>query len=164
MINKYIKLSYRYHSVFYGIAAALSMLLFVPSLFFDKADGDSLVVLLPLVIAAAHAGVLYIYSFHFVQMIKEQTALYGTKFSDSGEKCLDGVLIYLTDEWLIYGCKFALCRSNISSVKSKTIGGRSGSAQNVTITTVDSKRYKMRSISAQNTRKIKKWKSGDTEH
>ena len=159
MVEKYIKISYRYHCIFYGMAAALSALFFVLSLFFDKVDGDSLIALAPLEAVAAHAGILYIYSFYFRRMIREQTALYGVEFSDDGAKCLDGTVTYLADEWLILGCKFALCKRHISSVKSKTIGGLSGSAQNVTITTADGKRYKMWSVSAQNTRKIKKWKS-----
>jgi hypothetical protein len=55
MVEKYIKISYRYHCIFYGMAAALSAIFFMLSLFFDKVDGDSLIALAPLGAVAAHA-------------------------------------------------------------------------------------------------------------
>ena len=91
-------------------------------------------------------------------MIIEQEHIYNIEFQDTKAEHLETTL-YLSDEWLIWAGSCAFYKKHIKSISSVRRLGRAGSSNQVTIKTIDDKKYTVWCLSASNVKKLKEWRN-----
>ncbi len=132
--------------------------LFVVSLFYDVVLEDTIVSFVPFVLAALSVVVAYLYTLRFKKLIEKQEQIYDIQFQDTNAEHLETTL-YLSDDWLIWAGSCAFYKKHIKSINSVRRYGRAGSSNQVTIKTIDNKKYTIWCLSASNIKKIKEWKN-----
>ena len=157
-MKKYIKF---YHKRNVKLAFLCAVIVFVPlfvvSLFYNVVREDIIISFVPFVLAMLCVAVASLYTIRFKKMIKEQEHIYNVKFQDTKADHLESTL-YLSDEWLIWAGSSAFYKKHIKSISSVRRFGRVGSSNEVTIKTIDNKKYTVWCLSASNIKKIREWK------
>ena len=157
-MKKYIKI---YHKRNVKLAFICAVIVFVPlfvvSLFYNVVREDIIISFVPFVLAMLCVAVASLYTIRFKKMIKEQEHIYNVEFQDTKADHLETTL-YLSDEWLIWAGSSAFYKKHIKSISSVRRFGRVGSSNEVTIKTIDNKKYTVWCLSASNIKKIREWK------
>ena len=142
-VEKYIKI---YHKRNVKLALLCAVIVFVPlfvvSLFYDVVPEDTIVSFVPFVLATICGAVASLYTIRFKKMIIEQEHIYNMEFQDTKAAHLETTL-YLSDEWLIWAGSCAFYKKHIKSISSVRRFGRAGTSNQVTIKTIDDKKYTM---------------------
>ena len=158
-MKKYIKL---YHKRNVKLAFLCAVIVFVPlfvvSLFYNVVREDIIISFVPFVLAMLCVAVASLYTIRFKKMIKEQEHIYNVEFQDTKADHLETTL-YLSDEWLIWAGSSAFYKKHIKSISSVRRFGRVGSSNQVTIKTVDNKKYTIWCLRTSNIKKIREWKN-----
>lgn len=159
MIDRYVRIYLKQIIQLALVCATIvSVPLFVVSIFYDVVPEDIFVSFTPYVIAAAWIAVAPLYTKRFRKMIHAQERLYDVQFRDTDAVHLETSL-YLSKDWLIRAGSCAVYRAHVQSINAALRHGRAGSAYEVTIKTVDQKKYRIWCANSSNVRKIKKWNS-----
>ena len=157
-MKKYIKI---YHKRNVKLAFLCAVIVFVPlfvvSLFYNVVREDIIISFVPFVLAMLCVAVASLYTIRFKKMIKEQEHIYNVEFQDTKADHLETTL-YISDEWLIRAGSCAFYKKHIKSISSVRRFGRVGSSNEVTIKTIDNKKYTVWCLSASNIKKIREWK------
>ena len=158
-MEKYIKI---YHKRNVKLALLCAVIVFVPlfvvSLFYDVVPEDTIVSFVPFVLAALIVAFASLYTFRFKKLIEKQEQIYSIQFQDINAEHLENTL-YLSDEWLIWAGSSAFFKKHIKSISSVRRFGRVGSSNQVTIKTVDNKKYTIWCLRTSNIKKIREWKN-----
>ena len=126
------------------------------SLFYDVVPEDALISFVPFILAPLWVAVASLYTIRFKKLIAEQEKIYHIQFQDDNVEHLETTL-YLSDDWLIWAGSCAFYKKHIKSISSVRRLGRAGSSNQVTINTIDGKKYTMWCLSASNVKKLKAW-------
>ncbi len=157
-MEKYIEI---YHKRNIKTALVCAVIVFIPlfvvALFYDVVPHDIIVAFLPFVLAALSVAVASLYTIRFKKMIAEQEHTYNMEFQDTNTEHLETTL-FLSDDWLIWAGSSAFCKKHIKSISSVCRFGRAGSSNEVSIKTIDNKKYTIWCLSTSNIKKIKEWK------
>ena len=157
-MEKYIKI-YKKRNIKLALVCAFIVFipLFVVSLFYDVVPEDTIVSFVPFVLATLSVAFASLYTLRFKKLIEKQEQIYGIQFQDINAEHLESTL-YLSDEWLIWAGSSAFFKKHIKSISSVRRFGRVGSSNEVTIKTIDNKKYTVWCLSASNIKKIREWK------
>ena len=157
-MEKYIKIYHKRNVQLALFGAILVFLpLFIVSLFYDIVPEDTLISFVPFILALICVAVASLYTIRFKKLIAEQEQIYHIQFQDNNVEHLETTL-YLSDEWLIWAGSCAFYRLHIKSISSVLRFGRAGASNQVTIKTVDDKKYTVWCLSASNVKKLKEWR------
>ena len=158
-MKKYIEI---YHKRNIKLALFCAIIVFVPlfvvSLFYDVVPEDTIVSFAPFVLAIVSIGVASLYTLRFKKLIEKQEHIYDIKFQYTNAQHLETTL-YLSDDWLIWAGCSAFYKKHIKSISSVRRFGRVGSSNEITIKTIDNKKYTIWCLSSSNIKKIKDWKN-----
>lgn len=158
-MEKYINIYHKRNIKLALVCAFITFIpLFVVSLFYDVVPEDTIVSFVPFVLATLCVAVASLYTKRFKKMIKEQEHIYNIEFQDTKAEHLETTL-YLSDEWLIWAGSSAFFKKHIKSISSVRRFGRVGSSNQVTIKTVDNKKYTIWCLRTSNIKKIREWKN-----
>jgi predicted ferric reductase len=156
-MEKYIKIYHKRNAQLGCLCAFIAFVpLFIVSLFYDVISEDTLVSFVPFALAAICVAVASLYTIRFKKLIKQQEEIYLIQFQDDNVEHLETTL-YLSDNWLIWAGSCAFYKNHIKSISSVRRFGRAGSSNQVTIKTVDDKKYTVWCLSASNVKKLKQW-------
>ena len=159
IINKYIAFYHKRNFVLSLICAIICFIpLFIVSLIANVIKEDILISFVPFAIFFIVVGIESLFTIRFKRMIFEQEKEYEVQFNDDEVIHLETTL-FISNEWLIWAGSVALCKKNIKTIKSKLRYGRAGSSNEVIITTLDDRKYRIWCLSSSNVDKIKKWKN-----
>ena len=157
-MEKYIKIYYKRNAQLGCLCAFIAFLpLFIVSLFYDVIPEDTLISFIPFALVAICVAVASLYTIRFKKMIAEQEQRYHIQFQDDNVEHLETTL-YLSDDWLIWAGSCAFYKKHITSISSIRRFGRAGSSNQVTIQTVDDKKYTVWCLSVSNVKKLKEWR------
>ena len=137
-------------------ASIIFLPLFITSLLYDVVPGDIWIALVPFYLAPICVAVASLYTIRFRKMIAKQEQAYHIQFQDDNVEHLETTL-YLSSDWLIWAGSCAFYKKHIKSIRSVRRFGRAGSSNQVTINTIDGKKYTMWCLSAANVKKLKAW-------
>ena len=141
----------------FAFAAVIFILFFVVSLIYDVIENDVLISFLPFVYAAISVAIASLYTIRFKKMIEKQEKLYDVQFQDKDIERLETTL-FLSDEWLIWAGSCAFYKKHIKSINSvRRYAQAGGSSNEITVKTVDGKKYTIWCLSSSNVKRIKKW-------
>ena len=158
-MEKYIKIYHKRNIKLALVCAFIAFIpLFVVSLFYDVVPEDIIVSFVPFVLAALIIAFASLYTFRFKKLIEKQEQIYSIQFQDINAEHLENTL-YLSDEWLIWAGSSAFFKKHIKSISSVRRFGRVGSSNQVTIKTVDNKKYTIWCLRTSNIKKIREWKN-----
>ncbi len=158
MVKKYIEFYHKRNIKLALLCAIIAFApLFVVSLFYDVVPEDTILSFVPFVLATLSVAVASLYTIRFKRMIKEQEDIYNVEFQDTKAEHLETTL-YLSDEWLIWAGSSAFYKNHVKSISSVRRFGRVGSSNEVTIKTIDNKKYTIWCSKASNIKNIKEWK------
>ncbi len=156
-MKRYIKIYHKRNVLLTLFCATIIFLpLFIVSLFYDVVLEDTMISFIPFVLAAICVAVASLYTIRFKKMIVEQEQRYHIQFQDNNVEHLETTL-YLSDDWLIWAGSCAFCKKHIKSINSVRRFGRVGSSNQVTIKTIDDKKYTVWCSSASNIKKLREW-------
>lgn len=159
MIDKYIRIYTRRNCLLALFCASIAFIpLFIVSLIYNVIPEDTLIAFVPFLIAAICVAIASLCTIRFKKMIKMQEQLYGVQFNDDNVVHLETTL-YLSEKWLIWAGISAIYKDHIKSIHSKSVCGKSGFSNKVTIKTVDNKKYIIWCSSSSSINKIRKWKN-----
>ena len=157
MVNKYIKIYLKRN---FKLALFCAIIVFLPfltvSLIYDTYPNDILVSFAPFPLAVICFLISMLPTLRFKKMITQQEQMLDTLFSDCEAVHLETTL-YLSKDWLIWAGSCAIHKRNIQSVDCRVRSGKSGSSNQVIITTADHRQYTIWCLSASNVKKIKNW-------
>ena len=157
-MERYIKIFHRRNIVVALICALLVFVpLFVVSLFYDVIPEDTIASFVPFLLATICVALASLHTIHFRSLIKLQEQRYHIEFQDTNVQHLETTL-YLSDDWLIWAGVSAFYKPHIKSIKSVRRFGRVGSSNEITIRTVDNKKYTIWCTNNANFNKLRKWK------
>ena len=157
LIKKYIKIYHKRNVLLALFCASIIFLpLFITSLLYDAVPGDIWIALVPFYLAPICVAVASLYTIRFRKMIAKQEQTYHIQFQDDNVEHLETTL-YLSRDWLIWAGSCAFCKKHIQSIHSVRRFGRAGSSNQVTIQTMDNKKYTVWCLSAANVKKLKAW-------
>ena len=157
-MEKYIKIYHKRNAQLGYLCAFIAFVpLFIVSLFYDVISEDTLVSFVPFALAAICVAVASLYTIRFKKLIKQQEEIYLIQFQDDNVEHLETTL-YLSDNWLIWAGSCAFYKEHIKSISAVRRFGRAGSSNQVTIKTVDDKKYTVWCLSASNVKKLKEWR------
>ena len=157
MPEKYIKIYHKRNVRLVFICASIIFLpLFITSLLYDVVPGDIWIALVPFYLAPMCVAVASLYTIRFRKMIAKQEQAYHIQFQDHDVVHLETTL-YLSDDWLIWAGSCAFYKQHIKAIRSVRRFGRAGSSNQVTIQTMDDKKYTVWCLSAANVKKLKAW-------
>ena len=158
-MDRYVKI---YHRRNIMLALICALFVFVPlfavSLIYDVVPEDILVSFVPFLLAAICIALASLYTIRFRSLIRQQEQLYNIEFHDANAQRLETTL-YLSDDWLIWAGVSAFYKMHIKSISAVRRFGRAGSSHEISIQTVDDKKYTIWCLSNSNVNKIKKWKN-----
>ena len=158
MLEKYIEIYHKRNVQLVFICASIIFLpLFITSLLYDAVPGDTLIAFIPFVLAPICVAVASLYTIRFRKMIAKQAQTYHIQFQDDNVEHLETTL-YLSSDWLIWAGSCAFYKKHIKSIHSVRRFGRAGSSNQVTIQTVDDKKYTVWCLGASNVKKLKEWR------
>ena len=141
----------------FAFAAVIFILFFVVSLIYDVIENDVLISFSPFVFAAISVAIASLYTIRFKKMIEKQEKLYDVQFQDKDIERLETTL-FLSDEWLIWAGSCAFYKKHIDSINSvRRYAQAGGSSNEITVKTVDGKKYTIWCLSSSNVKRIKKW-------
>ena len=159
MIDKYIHIYTRRNCLLALFCASIAFIpLFIVSLIYNVIPEDTLIAFVPFLIAAICVAIASLCTIRFKKMIKMQEQLYGVQFNDDNVVHLETTL-YLSEKWLIWAGISSIYKDHIKSIHSKSVCGKSGFSNKVTIKTVDNKKYIIWCSSSSSINKIRKWKN-----
>ena len=158
LIKKYIKI-YLKRNLFLALFCAIICFipLFSVSLIYAVLSYDLIVSFAPFPLALICVLISALPIIRFREMIEQQETLYNTSFSDDKVEHLETTL-FLSEDWLIWAGSCALHKKHIQSIKYRSVSGRAGSSNKVTITTVNNERYVIWCLSVANIDKINAWR------
>ena len=147
-----------------GIALICATIPFLPmfiiSLFYDVMKNDTLISFVPYLFAFAWILISFLPIVRFKRMIARQEELYAAELTDDDEVDIYKERLFLTKNWLILAAYFALYKEHIKSIRCKKIRTNPiycpMPSYNVTITTVDNKRYRFGAEYSMY-RRVKEW-------
>ena len=158
-MEKYIKIYHKRNTLLALFCASIVFLpLFAVSLFYDVVPEDTLISFVPFILAPLWVAVASLYTIRFKKLIAEQEKIYHIQFQDDNVEHLETTL-YLSDDWLIWAGSCAFYKKHIKSISSVRRLGRAGSSNQVTIKTIDDKKYTVWCLSASNVKKLKEWRN-----
>lgn len=158
MPEKYIKIYHQRNVQLVFICASIIFLpLFITSLLYDVVPGDIWIALVPFYLAPMCVAVASLYTIRFKKLIATQEQVYHIQFQDHNVEHLETTL-YLSDDWLIWAGSCAFYKQHIKAIRSVRRFGRAGSSNQVTIQTMDDKKYTVWCLSASNVKKLIAWK------
>ena len=158
-MEKYIKIYHKRNTLLALFCASIVFLpLFAVSLFYDVVPEDTLISFVPFILAPLWVAVASLYTIRFKELIAEQEKIYHIQFQDDNVERLETTL-YLSDDWLIWAGSCAFYKKHIKSISSVRRLGRAGSSNQVTIKTIDDKKYTVWCLSASNVKKLKEWRN-----
>jgi hypothetical protein len=158
MPEKYIKIYHKRNVQLVFICASIIFLpLFITSLLYDVVPGDIWIALVPFYLAPMCVAVASLYTIRFKKLIATQEQAYHIQFQDHNVEHLETTL-YLSDDWLIWAGSCAFYKQHIKAIRSVRRFGRAGSSNQVTIQTMDDKKYTVWCLSASNVKKLIAWK------
>ena len=158
MPEKYIKIYHKRNVQLVFICASIIFLpLFITSLLYDVVPGDIWIALVPFYLVPICVAVASLYTIRFRKMIAKQEQMYCIQFQDDNVEHLETTL-YLSRDWLIWAGSCAFYKQHIKSIRSVRRFGRAGSSNQVTIQTMDNKKYTVWCLSASNVKKLIVWK------
>ena len=162
MPEKYIKIYHKRNVQLVFICASIIFLpLFITSLLYDVVPGDIWIALVPFYLAPMCVAVASLYTIRFKKLIATQEQMYRIQFQDDNVEHLETTL-YLSDDWLIWAGSCAFYKKHIKTIRSVRRFGRAGSSNQVTIQTVDDKKYTVWCLSASNVKKLKAWQKSSS--
>lgn len=157
MIEKYIKIYHKRNAKLALFCAVISFIpLFVVSLIYDVVPEDIFVSFVPFVLASISVAIASLFTIRFKKMIKKQEQIYDIQFQDTNTTNLETTL-YLSNDWLIWAGSCAFFKKHIKSINAILRHGQAGSSNQVTIITVDNKKYTIWCLSSSNVQRIKEW-------
>lgn len=157
MPEKYIKFYHKRNVQLVFICASIIFLpLFITSLLYDVVPGDIWIALVPFYLAPMCVAVASLYTIRFKKLVATQEQAYHIQFQDHNVEHLETTL-YLSDDWLIWAGSCAFYKQHIKAICSVRRFGRAGSSNQVTIQTMDDKKYTVWCLSASNVKKLKEW-------
>lgn len=158
-MEKYIKIYHKRNTLLALFCASIVFLpLFAVSLFYDVVPEDTLISFVPFILAPLWVAVASLYTIRFKKLIAEQEKIYHIQFQDDNVEHLETTL-YLSDDWLIWAGSCAFYKKHIKSISPIRCLGRAGSSNQVTIKTIDDKKYTVWCLSASNFKKLKEWRN-----
>ena len=158
-MEKYIKIYHKRNTLLALFCASIVFLpLFAVSLFYDVVPGDTLISFVPFILAPLWVAVASLYTIRFKKLIAVQEKIYNIQFQDDNVEHLETTL-YLSDDWLIWAGSCAFYKKHIKSISSVRRLGRAGSSNQVTIKTIDDKKYTVWCLCASNVKKLKEWRN-----
>lgn len=162
MPEKYIKIYHKRNVQLVFICASIIFLpLFITSLLYDVVPGDIWIALVPFYLVPICVAVASLYTIRFRKMIAKQEQMYCIQFQDDNVEHLETTL-YLSRDWLIWAGSCAFYKKHIQSIRSIRRFGRAGSSNQVTIQTMDNKKYTVWCLSASNVKKLKEWRKSSS--